>query len=210
LILINPVMKSRLIKLDLLFISMALILGIMVWQNVIGYVPARLGLEYDYSIGNIYNFSKWLAVAFVFFALWTHSHQPIHIALSIVFTGVFVDDAFEVHEKINAITARISGIPAHYAGAILLIALSAAAGFLMWVVWSKSDKNSQLQARVVIILMGFLVLFGGGLDTLQSDFSGNLAYGIGVFEDGVELLVASTVLVASRIFLKEYVINKNR
>lgn len=203
-------MKSRLIKLDLFFISMALILGIMVWQNVIGYVPARLGLEYDYSIGNIYNFSKWLAVAFVFFALWTHSHQPIHIVLSIVFTGVFVDDAFEVHEKINAITARISGIPAHYAGAILLIALSAAAGFLMWVVWSKSDKNSQLQARVVIILMGFLVLFGGGLDTLQSDFSGNLAYGIGVFEDGVELLVASTVLVASRIFLKEYVINKNR
>ncbi len=91
-----------------------------------------------------------------------------------------------------------------------MIALSAAAGFLMWVVWSKSDKNSQLQARVVIILMGFLVLFGGGLDTLQSDFSGNLAYGIGVFEDGVELLVASTVLVASRIFLKEYVINKNR
>lgn len=188
---------------DLFFVFLASLLGIMAWHNKIEYVPATFGLEYDYSIANIYNFFKWIAVAFMLFALWTHSHQFIHAVLSIIFTIVFIDDAFEVHEKINSATANIIGIPAHYAGAILLIFLSAAAGILVRAVWNKSKKKSQLQARMILILMGCLVLFGGGLDTIQSNFSGNLAYAIGVIEDGVELVIASLVLISSREFLED-------
>lgn len=204
----NEIKKSKLIKLDLFFILLASFLGIMVWQSGIEYVPARLGLEYDRSIGNIYNFFKWLAVAFLFFAVWTHSHQPIHAILSIIFLGVFIDDAFEVHEKINAVTARITGIPAHHAGVLLLIFLSSIAGALLWSVWSKSKSESKLQAKITAILIGFLIFFGGGLDTIQSSFSGNLAYGIGVIEDGVELIVASIVFIFSREFLKDFLHEK--
>lgn len=187
----------------MLFILMALFLGVMVWSYTIDHVPARLGLEYDYSFGNIYNFFKWLAVSFVFFALWTHGAQIIHASFSIIFMGVFLDDAFELHEKINSITSKGLGIQANYAGVILLLGLTVISGFLIFIAWRRSNKESRAQANIIIMLMGFLIFFGGAIDTLQSDLSGGLAYGFGVIEDGLELIVASIVLTTSRDFLEK-------
>jgi len=175
----------------------------MVWHSAISHVPARLSLEYDYSFGNIYNFLKWLAVSFVFFLLWVHNRQAIHASFSVVFMGVFIDDAFEIHEKMNSVTSEALGIPANHAGVILLLGLTLISGFFIFIAWRNSNTKSRMQSNVIIMLMSCLIFFGGGLDAIQSELSGVLAYGFGIIEDGLELMIASTVLTTSRKFLEE-------
>lgn len=206
-------LKSKLIYADIFFILFAFLLGVFSWKNIINYIPPHLGLEYDYSIPNIYNFLKWLAVSYIFFALWTHSRQIIHAALSAIFLCIFLDDAFELHEKVNAFTSQLLGISAHYAGAFLLMALAVTAGLLAWSAVRKSSKESRVQAKLVIILLGCLVFVGGGLDTFQSEvrdilprkYSWHLSYGIGVLEDGFELIIASLALLSSQRFLEKHI-----
>jgi len=205
--------KSKLIYTDIFFIVLALFLGFISWKNIINYIPIHLGLEYDYSIPNIYNFLKWMAVSYAFFALWTHSLQIIHAVLSVIFISIFFDDSFEIHEKINATLSQLSGVPAHYAGAFLLMALAFTAGLLTWFAVKKSSNESRAQAKIITILLGCLVIVGGGLDAFQSEirdifprkYSWHLAYAVGVLEDGLELIIASLILLASRTFLKEYI-----
>lgn len=212
---LNDIKTSPLIKIDIIFIMTATFLAFMSWMDFIDRVPPRLGLEYDYSIANIYNFLKWLAIAFVFFALWTHSRKTIHLYLSLVFTGVFFDDAFELHERANAIISSAFNIPAHYAGAFLLAALAFVAATVIWLAWKKADAKSKIHAKKITLLISCLIIFGGGLDTLQSEisnvvpqaYSSPVAHGVGIIEDGLELLIASLVLMASRSFLMEVIRN---
>lgn len=207
--LLNSAKKSVFIWIDLFFIFTALLLGFLNWKNIISAIPFNFGLEYDYSFGNIYNLSKWFFISITFIILWTRSRQPLYVALSVVFAGVFFDDAFQVHEKVNSAISLLLSVPSHYVGVFLLLGLTFFSGILILASWKSSSVESRLYARNIAFLVVVLILVGGGLDTLQSEvydisprkFAWHLTYGIGVIEDGLELLIASMILIYSKLVL---------
>lgn len=191
---------------DGLFILTALLCGVAAWVGLLDRVPRRLGLEYDQSIANIWNYLKWAGVSVLFAHLWRVSHSPVHLAASVIFLAIFLDDAFELHEAANGLLAQMAGgMARHQMGAVVLIVLALGAGLLMALAWHQSDKATRAGMVPVIALTAALIVVGGSLDLVQSEVGAwvppavgrILGFGIGVLEDGAELVFGSLILAAT-------------
>lgn len=188
---------------DGLFILIALLCGFAVWVGVLDRMPRQLGLEYDHSFANIWNYLKWAVVCVLFALLWRRSQSAVHLAASVIFLAIFLDDAFELHETANGFFARMSGgMARHRVGGIVLVVMALGAGLLMALAWRTSDKASRAGLVPVIGLIAALIVVGGGLDLMQSEVAtwgtpamGRiLGFGIGLVEDGAELVFGSLIL----------------
>lgn len=206
-----PAAKA-LISVDILFILTAFFGGFAVWIGGLDQMPRRLGLEYDHSLGNIWNYLKWAVIAGLFARLWWQHRAPVHAAAAVIFTGVFLDDALELHEASNAILSGLTGgLAPHRAGAVLLIVLALGAGALMAWAWRRSSPPVRHAMLPIVGVTVLLIVLGGGLDLLQSevqDWAGPatgriLRFGVGLLEDGTELLLASLILSATLALRRE-------
>lgn len=191
---------------DGLFILTALLCGFAAWVGLLDRVPRRLGLEYDQSIANIWNYLKWAGVSVLFAHLWRVSRSPVHLAASVIFLAVFLDDAFELHEAMNGLLAQMAGgMARHQVGAIGLVLLALGAGLLIAFAWHQSDKAARAGVVPVIGLTAALIVVGGSLDLVQSEVGAwvslaparILGFGIGLLEDGAELIFGSLILAAT-------------
>ncbi|MFN7225431.1 MAG: hypothetical protein ACK4MS_15585 [Paracoccaceae bacterium] len=195
-----------LISIDILFILTALLCGFAVWMGWLDQMPRRLGLEYDHSLGNIWNYLKWVVIAGLFARLWWQGRAPVHAAAALVFAGVFFDDALELHEAVGArVASLMQGPTVHHAESMLLIILALGAWGLVTLAWRGSSPSARRDMSGILVLTGLLIVLGGSLDLLQSEVrdwvpatAGRiLGFGIGLLEDGTELILASLILAST-------------
>lgn len=188
---------------DAVLIGLALVAGGAAWLGWLESNPRHLGLAHEHSIANVWNYLKWALIAALFSHLWWSNPVPLYGAAAVVFGAVFLDDAFELHEKANALVSLFAGnLAPQRAGAVVLGILSLGAAGVMAKAWSHSPQEARNRLKPLLKVTVFLIFVGGGLDLAESEarnmFLGSagkmLGFALGILEDGTELIIGSAIL----------------
>jgi hypothetical protein len=192
-----------LIAVDLLLIGLAFALAAAAALGLAERGPRFLGLAHDHSLANLWNILKWALVTVILAVLWRNRRSPVLGAAALVFLGVFLDDAFLLHEQANALIADRAGTwAAHDVGVGTLVVLALGAGALMAMAWRRSAPDARSAMQQILVLTLALIAVSGSLDWLASEVSGRTegslkyyaSFGIGLVEDGSELIFGSLIL----------------
>lgn len=171
-------------------------------------IPWILNIERADSLPSAWNYAKWLVAAVALAAAFRATRQPVHLALGIVFAAILMDDAFELHERINAwavdrfaIADRSTIRAGDLAGLVTYAVLGLGAVLVLALGYLRSDAAARHEARVIAVLFAALGVFGIAVDTIHGVFAlvvpggayAPLTFGSGVVEDGGEMLIGSVL-----------------
>jgi len=192
--------SAILIFLDIFFILITAVCGILTKMRILSDIPDVLHIARDWSIPEIYNYFKFMGMIFIFISAYKKTKNAIFIALATFFAVLLMDDSLQIHEKAGRFMPELSSLHGglHQAlGEILFLliigAFSLGAIVLFWI-----KTPMDLRKRLIPLAYFFLglVLCGVFLDFIHSLFSKGSWFG-GIFllmEDGGEMIFISLML----------------
>ena len=204
--------SSRLLR---LFISIDLLLIIahifVLFINPAVFLDSIWCLEQDGGVGEIFQYAKELWIVLLFTLLAVRRFQLNHLTWAVLFGYLFVDDALQLHEKAGEMVARastsetIAGLRAEDVGELTVyIVFGLLAVLLISATLLRSNAETKTVCLRFVIIMGLLFATAVLADLVHSRISNIcdafgipegikivLYYGLGIVEDGGELLVMS-------------------
>ena len=169
------------------------------------YLQGQLGAAFSFDTesgyAELYQNSKEFALVLLAFGCLVQSSEPLYGCWLGIFSYVFLDDTFQIHERLGAWVSRSFGLAGPFGlrgddtGEILV---SAVAGVLVCVsliaAWRRSGDDARRVSLVLIALLVALGFFGVLIDMLHVPMTGTWEYRQGIVEDGGEMIVITTVL----------------
>jgi len=161
-----------------------------------------LSLVVDRSLGEVFQYIKWLFIAVVFVLIAKKQSAIGYVSWALLFLYLLLDDSLELHEKIGGYLVRDMtatpplGLRTQDIGEL---AVTAIAGGLLSILllWSYIKGNTLFRSitKDMLWLMLGLAIFGIGIDMLgQMVPPGRGIYFIlGIIEDGGEMIIASAM-----------------
>ena len=163
----------------------------------------RFSLANEASAGELYQNGKELILAGIAVALAITRPDRLYTSWAILFTYLFLDDAFEIHEQVGAVIGHrlasgpVFGLsPEHFGellyagviGAVLVTAVVAA--------WPASTRAARRFSLLLAGAIAALAAFGVVADTIQVlvDPNGAWHYRLGILDDGGELITITVML----------------
>jgi hypothetical protein len=159
-------------------------------------------------------YAKQATSAALLFLLWRRTRSGVFAAWAAVFACVLVDDRLQVHERVGRILARQLPLPQEVAGLreqdLGELAVWGLAGVVPLVVVAvlhrRSSEHVRADSRGMAVVVAGYAFFGVVVDQFHTlTLGGPLDRGLGVLEDGGELVLlsvavwyAAALLVAAR------------
>jgi hypothetical protein len=197
-----------LIGIDLLLIFAHIL---VLFNNPAVFLDSIWCLEQDGGVGEIFQYAKELWVVLLFTLLAVRRFQLNHLTWAVLFAYLFVDDAFQLHEKAGELVARasasetIAGMRAEDVGELsVYIVFGLLAVLLIRATLLRSSGETKTICLRFLFIMVLLFTTAVIADLLHSHivnicaalgipygFDIALYYGLGIVEDGGELVVMS-------------------
>jgi len=166
-----------------------------------GRLPEMFSFDSESGYAELYQNGKEFAMMLLTLGCVVTSGEPLYVCWLGVFSYVFLDDTFQVHERLGAwVSHRFAlagpfGLRGDDVGELVV---SAAAGLIVCVAliaaWRRSSQDARRVSVVLIALLFALGFFGIVMDMLHVVMAGTWEYRLGIIEDGGEMLVVTTVL----------------
>lgn len=202
---------QALIVLDVLFIAAYLYCYITFrYQNELP-MPVRWDLQRELSYASFYLLGKWALASALMVWLHRRQRQAVFLGLGLLFLYLFVDDAFQYHERVGNLLAKQLGLPSAWGlrgrdfGELLATAFVVVPGLLVlaWAAVTGSPRTRSI-LKVFVGLFVLLACVGILADMVHVAVSGAegpagvfLKLGFATLEDGGELIVGSLILGAT-------------
>lgn len=159
-------------------------------------------IESDKGYAERFQHLKELGVCIMIAALWLKKRDYIYIVWATIFTYMFFDDAFRIHETVGRVLSEslhfipVANLRAKDIGEILVHAV---AGSCFIVALAVGYRYSATEARrasaVLLILLAAFAAFGGLVDVVHAASNQYWwSYRIGIIEEGGEMMVMSIIL----------------
>jgi hypothetical protein len=169
------------------------------------YLQGRLGAAFSFGneqgYAEIYQNSKEFGIVLLALASAVTSREPLYGCWLGIFSYVFLDDTFQVHERLGGWVSHRFVVTAPFGlrgDDIGELAVSTVAGIVVCLslilTWRRSGENARRVSVGLIALLFFLGFFGILMDVLHVVMTGAWKYRLGVVEDGGEMIVVTTVL----------------
>lgn len=171
----------------------------------------RLNISQDGGFAEIFQYCKIAGLVLLLSALAVRQKARLYAAWAVLFAGVLIDDAFQLHEQIGFFLANTVGVSSP-TSLLRAVDIGEAIGFaamgvsLLGLVVFSHRRSSHSKARATSqglgLLLGLLVICGVGFDMVHSVFEsaspmgslyGALADVFTVLEDGGEMVVLSAM-----------------
>jgi hypothetical protein len=166
-----------------------------------GRLPEMFSFDSESGYAELYQNGKEFAVTLLTLACLVTTREPLYGCWLGIFSYVFLDDTFQIHERLGAwVSQRFAlagpfGLRGDDIGELMV---SAAAGAIVCVAligaWRRSTQDARRVSLVLIALLFALGFFGIVMDMLHVVMTGTWEYRLGIVEDGGEMLVVTTVL----------------
>jgi hypothetical protein len=172
----------------------------------------RLNISQDGGFAEIFQYCKMAGLVLLLSALAVQQKTRLYAAWAVLFAGVLIDDAFQLHEQIGFFLANTASVssPTRLLRAVDIgeaIGFAAMGICLLGLVIFSHRRSYHPKARATSqglgLLLGLLVICGVGFDLMHSlfesassmgSFYGALANLFTVLEDGGEMVVLSAML----------------
>lgn len=198
---------ATLLVADTLLITLHAGLGLFILAGVIFTFPEILRIDRDWSLSEVFNYLKWIALIGALLALFSRQKSPIFLAISLVCVVALLDDSLQLHEGFGGplIDALAFGwnLP-HGTGEMVFMAATGMliAGPLIYS-WRRASHKVREQIAPLLALFGGAIFCAGGIDFLHSQAAAvtpnSMKAGIlGILEDGGEMVFLS--LMVSYVF----------
>jgi hypothetical protein len=166
-----------------------------------GRLDERFSLDNESGYAELYQNAKELVAALLAGAYLLRKREPLYLCWSGIFTYIFLDDTFQLHETVGAwISARerISGAfglrPVDFGELIVSGAAGLGVCVSLVVAWRRSGATARRVTRTLIGLLLSLAFFGVLMDMLHVLATGPWEYRLGIIEDGGEMIVVTALL----------------
>ena len=163
----------------------------------------RLSLSTERGVGELFGYGQTALVIALLLLLWRASGRAgrVYIGWAVVFTTVLLDDSLQVHEAggrfvVRHLDGEVAGLDPEQLGELMTWALLSLLPLLLVAVLHRtSPRPARQRSWVLGALVGALIFFGAGVDTLHDvvDDHHTVAWLVGSVEDGGELLVMSLI-----------------
>ena len=163
----------------------------------------RWSILKDWGYAEMHNYVKIALVCFCLLASFRNTRAPIYLAWAIVFVIVLMDDALLVHESLGPMVADLAGfgpfagLPGHHFGELAVWGTMGTIAMIALFLGFKGSRPPHTRWGVVLsIIFAGLVFAGVVVDAFTVALKGEIR-GLGVVEDGGELLMVSLALIVS-------------
>ncbi len=179
--------------------------------DLIAHVPVLLDIEHHRSLASFYLYLKWAALSVFFCLFWIENRQSVFLSLAVIFAGLFFDDAFELHEYLGRVLAHALSVPEF--GNLIdqdrgePIAWAAIGSVYLGILLFGMYRSSAFAREIALLFVKLFLLlafFGIVTDFIHAFVkripgvnTHALSFGLGLIEDGGEMVVGSLMLVAA-------------
>lgn len=184
---------------DAVFVAIYLALGLLVVAGNLTEIPDILALGKELSLPEIWNYLKWVSVAFLLALTALRGGPRWTIPMVLVFAIILADDSLAIHEHLGPALApilpdAIHGMAGSEATAFALYGLAILG--LVIAAWRMRRPTDTSGPGTLLWLLALLGLFVVIVDVLHDSIPmGLVAYSLVVIvEDGGEMVVASLIL----------------
>ncbi len=162
----------------------------------------EFSVESDKGYAEIYQRLKELVIFVMIAALWLKRRDHLYTVWAVIFTYLFLDDTFQIHETVGQFLGEglrftpVANLRAQDYGEILVHAIvgSCFVGALA-IGYRHGATEARRTSAVLLTLLVAFAFFGGVVDTMHAAFVQHWwGYRLGVIEDGGEMLVMSVIL----------------
>lgn len=167
-------------------------------QDILG---VGFSIENERGYAEYYQHLKELAVALIALALMIKSTDALYLCWTLLFTYLFVDDSFEIHESFGLQLSRnlnftsAYGLRAQDFGELIVSGVAGLSfAVLLAISFSRGKKRAIHESKVLLAMLLALAFFGVLVDMVHIRVSGPWSYRLGIVEDGGEMLVISIIL----------------
>lgn len=165
-----------------------------------GMLGERFSIENEMGYAESYQHIKQLAVALAAFALLLKGADLLYLCWTLLFTYLFIDDSFELHETLglrlsNNFTSAYGLRTQDYGE--LLVSITAGLVFvvLLAISYRRGKRKARDESKVLLPMVLVLAFFGILVDMAHVEVASNpWHHRLGIIEDGGELLVMSIIL----------------
>jgi hypothetical protein len=176
----------------------------------------RFSLESETGLPEYYQNLKELAAALIVFALLFKSADLLYLCWTLLFTYLFIDDSFEIHETYGLRLSRhftpAYGLRTQDYGE-LVVSVTAGLVFVALLVigYRRGKPRVRQESKVLLGMVLALAVFGVLFDMAHVKvLSHPWNHRLGMIEDGGEMLVMSIILWYVFTNLQEYVVGLPR
>jgi hypothetical protein len=166
-----------------------------------GRLPERFSFDNENGYPELYQNGKEFTLALLTLACLIQTGEPLYGCWFGIFSYVFLDDTFQIHERLGAwISERFAvagpfGLRGVDIGELMVSALAGVIVTLSLVVaWRRSGADARRVSLVLIALLFALAFFGVAMDMLHVVMTGPWEYRMGIVEDGGEMIVVTIIL----------------
>ena len=191
-----PAMLGLLLA-DFVLILVHALLGALSVTGAIAFFPDALRIDRDWSVGEVLNYAKWLALAGISAVLFHQQKAVIFLAFASLCVIALLDDSLQLHERYGIILtdALLQGLRLpNGSGEIIFLALEGTviAGPLVYG-WIVAPSPVRRQIMSLFLLLGGAVFCGVAVDFVHAQAAGgSIKAGIlGIIEDGGEMVFLS-------------------
>ena len=199
-----------LISADILFIILNII---YLFYNYRGSINSVWSIETDRGLAESYQYVKECWVILLLIWLTVRYSRLSLLSWVSIFTYILADDVFELHERFGSTIARFVGFKSTFglrAADIGELSFFAIFGILFSMLiiftyfYNRKDYIFNAVNRRLLLLLGFLALFGAATDAIHSMFAHLsqlwgwprllkiiLFFSLGLIEDGGEMIIMS-------------------
>lgn len=165
-----------------------------------GRLTAAFSFENEHGYAEFYQNGKEFVIVILAVACALKSGEPLYGCWIGIFSYVFLDDTFQIHERAGALFHRF--VPTGPFGLrgddVGELAVSMVAGIVVCLslilTWRRSSEEARRVSLALIALLAALGFFGILMDMLHVVMTGAWEYRLGIVEDGGEMIVITTVL----------------
>lgn len=163
----------------------------------------RLSLSTEHGVGEVFGYAKTALVVTLLLLAWRRSGRQgsVFAGWAVMFATILLDDSAQVHELSGRFLVRHSdgevlGLDSQQLGELVAWGLLSVLPLLLITMLHRASLTlARQRSWVLAALVGTLIFFGAGLDTIHEllDDGSTRAWVIGSVEDGGELLVMSVI-----------------
>lgn len=157
---------ATLLVVDTLLITLHAGLGLLILAGVIFTFPEILRIDRDWSLGEVFNYFKWIALTGTSLALFSRQKSPIFLAIAFVCVVALLDDSLQLHEGFGGplIDALAVGwnLPASTGEMVFMAAMGMIVSGPLIYGWLRASRKVKKQ------IVPLLALFGGAIFCARS------------------------------------------
>lgn len=188
---------------DMLLVTLHASLGFLILAGATSTFPEILRIDRDWSLGEVFNYFKWLALIGTSLALFYRKKSPIFLAIAIVCVVALLDDSLQLHESFSGPLTDALAFGWNWPRGTGELVFMAATGMLiagpLIYGWRRSSHKVREQIVPLLTLFGGAIFCAGGIDFLHGQMTAvapnSIKAGIlGIIEDGGEMVFLSLMV----------------